>query len=178
MRSNKGRDTSIELRIRRALFAQGFRYRVNYRPLASLRRTADIVFTRDKVAVFVDGCFWHGCQQHYTSPKANSEFWATKVAANMRRDLDTSSRLMEVGWTVLRYWEHESTESVIASIISSLEKQSRRTELQDCAPIDARVTESITSSKYPGTASVPMRRARSSSRLNPSQDVSGANMHA
>lgn len=72
-----------------------------------LRRRADVVFTRSKVAVYVDGCFWHGCPVHATYPKANAAFWAIKLAANKARDRDTDMRLTEAGWLVVRIWEHE-----------------------------------------------------------------------
>jgi DNA mismatch endonuclease (patch repair protein) len=121
MRSNRSRDTSLELRIRRELFARGFRYRVNYRPLAYLRRTAGVVFTRSKIVGFIDGYFWHGCPRHYTSQKAPSEFSAAKVASNVERDLNTANRLEGAGWMVLRFWEHESTESVVSSISAGLD---------------------------------------------------------
>jgi DNA mismatch endonuclease (patch repair protein) len=72
-----------------------------------LRRRADVVFPRRRVAVFVDGCFWHGCPEHATSPKHNAEWWKEKLAANVRRDRDTDRRLSEAGWLVFRIWEHE-----------------------------------------------------------------------
>ncbi|WP_062355832.1 very short patch repair endonuclease [Herbidospora yilanensis] len=107
MRSNKGRDTKPELALRRAVFAQGLRYRVSYRPLKAVRRTADIVFTRAKVAVFMDGCFWHGCPDHHTVAVTNGGFWAAKVDGTRRRDRETDQLLNEAGWTVIRVWEHE-----------------------------------------------------------------------
>ncbi|MGZ3142522.1 very short patch repair endonuclease [Lentzea chajnantorensis] len=116
MRSNRGRDTGPELAVRRAVHALGLRYRVSYRPVPSLRRTADLVFIRAKVAVFVDGCFWHGCPDHHTAPKANEGFWANKVQANRERDVDTNRRLNEAGWTVLRFWEHEGPHDVARQI--------------------------------------------------------------
>lgn len=107
MKSNRGRDTSPELIIRRRLHALGLRYRVSARPLRNVRRTADIVFTRAKVAVFVDGCFWHGCPEHYQSPARNGEFWLAKRVRNQERDVDTNEVLRAHGWRVLRFWEHE-----------------------------------------------------------------------
>lgn len=101
------RDTAPEIRLRRTLHAQGLRYRVHVRPLPELRRTADIVFRRAKVAVFVDGCFWHSCPEHGTAPTANDAWWAAKLAKNVERDVDTDSRLAAAGWTVVRVWEHE-----------------------------------------------------------------------
>jgi DNA mismatch endonuclease (patch repair protein) len=81
---------------------------VDHPPIAGLRRRADVVFTRRKVAVYVDGCYWHSCPMHGTTAKANAEFWASKLAANERRDRDTDRALIEAGWRVVRIWEHES----------------------------------------------------------------------
>jgi DNA mismatch endonuclease (patch repair protein) len=116
MRANKGRDTAPELAVRRAVHRLGLRYRVGVRPEPTLRRTADLVFTRRRVAVFVDGCFWHGCPEHHTVAKRNGEFWARKVADNIARDRQTTQLLQAAGWTVLRYWEHEPPEQVAAAI--------------------------------------------------------------
>lgn len=107
MRANRGRDTAPELAVRRELHARGMRFFVNRRPEAKLRRTADIVFPRRRVAVFIDGCFWHGCPIHHTVAKTNERFWADKVASNMQRDAETTLLLEELGWTVVRIWEHE-----------------------------------------------------------------------
>ena len=107
MRSNKSRDTKPELALRSAVHARGLRYRVSAKPLAGVRRTADLVFPRAKVAVFLDGCFWHGCPEHHTVASANAKFWADKVEANRKRDRDTDSRLTEAGWVSVRIWEHE-----------------------------------------------------------------------
>ncbi len=101
------RNTAPEMRLRSRLHALGLRYRVHLRPLPELRRTTDIVFTRAKVAVFVDGCFWHSCPEHRTAPSANETWWAAKLARNVERDLDTDQRLIAAGWLVVRVWEHE-----------------------------------------------------------------------
>jgi DNA mismatch endonuclease (patch repair protein) len=103
------RDTQPELRLRSELHRRGFRYLVHRRPLPDLRRDADIVFPRLRIAVFVDGCFWHGCEAHRTHPRRNAEFWRQKIDANRERDLETDSRLATFGWTVVRVWEHEQT---------------------------------------------------------------------
>ncbi|WP_082947918.1 very short patch repair endonuclease [Mycolicibacterium monacense] len=108
MQSNKGRDTRPELALRSAVHALGLRYRVSARPLANLRRTADLVFPRARVAVFLDGCFWHGCPDHHTVAVTNAAFWARKVEANQARDRDTDERLREAGWLSIRIWEHEN----------------------------------------------------------------------
>jgi DNA mismatch endonuclease (patch repair protein) len=107
MQSNKSRDTKPELALRSAVHARGLRYRVSAKPLAGVRRTADLVFPRAKVAVFLDGCFWHGCPEHHTVASANAKFWADKVEGNRKRDRDTDGRLAEAGWVSVRVWEHE-----------------------------------------------------------------------
>jgi DNA mismatch endonuclease, patch repair protein len=86
----------------------GLRFRVDRSPVPGLRRRADIVFSPSRVAVFVDGCFWHGCPEHATAPKANAQWWADKLAANELRDRDTDRRLAEAGWLGVRVWEHEA----------------------------------------------------------------------
>lgn len=107
MRGNKGRDTKPELALRSAVHALGLRYRVGVSPLPGVRRTADLVFPRAKVAVFVDGCFWHGCPKHHRPARRNAEFWTTKIEGNVARDADTDARLRAAQWTVIRVWEHE-----------------------------------------------------------------------
>lgn len=116
----RGRDTKPELLVRRELHSLGHRYRVNYAPVSGLRRTADVVFTRQRVAVFIDGCFWHGCPDHYVEPKTRTEFWATKIAGNVARDAETTRLLEEAGWTALRFWEHEPVIAVVAAIVARL----------------------------------------------------------
>lgn len=117
MRRTRQRDTGPELAVRAALWRHGVRgYRVGRRPLPGLRRNADIVFTRQRVAVFVDGCFWHGCPAHGTRVKANGEWWDKKLGDNRTRDDDTDERLADGGWTVVRAWEHESPERVATVI--------------------------------------------------------------
>jgi DNA mismatch endonuclease, patch repair protein len=107
MRGNRGRDTKPELLLRSLLHRRGLRYRVNCRPLADLRRTADVLFPKERVAVFVDGCFWHGCPEHHRPSTKNSAFWRDKIASNKRRDAETTSTLSTSGWAVIRVWEHE-----------------------------------------------------------------------
>lgn len=108
MRANRSRDTRPERALRSAIHALGLRYRVNTRPIKEVRRTADLVFPKIKVAVFLDGCFWHGCSEHYRpATGATAGFWHDKIADTRRRDLDTDQRLREAGWRVLRVWEHE-----------------------------------------------------------------------
>ncbi|MER7935028.1 MULTISPECIES: very short patch repair endonuclease [unclassified Streptomyces] len=120
MQAVRSRDTQPEKLIRRLVHAQGLRYRVAARPLPDLRRTADMVFRPAKVAVFIDGCYWHGCPQHYVSPKTNSGYWSEKITRNINRDCETNTRLEEAGWLVLRFWEHEPSGTCAESIISAV----------------------------------------------------------
>ena len=110
------RDTSPELAIRAILFRMGFRYRIDLRPIPALRRKADVVFPRLKIALFVDGCFWHGCPEHATWPKANAEFWRRKIVGNQDRDRDTDRKLAEAGWLSIRVWEHETPEKAVKRV--------------------------------------------------------------
>src|SRR4051794_40647155 len=108
MRRTRQHGTAPELAIRSELHRKGLRYRVQRPLVIDERRKADISFPKERVAVFVDGCFWHSCPQHATRPRANAEFWAEKLARNRTRDRDTDRRLAEAGWTVVRVWEHEA----------------------------------------------------------------------
>jgi DNA mismatch endonuclease (patch repair protein) len=125
MQSNRGRDTKPELAVRRLLHASGLRYRVSKRPLPQIRRTADIVFGPVKVAVFIDGCYWHGCPEHGQRPKTNAEFWESKIDGNIRRDRETDGLLVEAGWTVLRFWEHEAAADCAARITKTVTTRRR-----------------------------------------------------
>lgn len=107
MRRQKRVDTKPELALRRALHKRGLRYRVDLKILPDSRRRSDIVFTRARIAVEVFGCFWHGCPEHGTRPKANNSWWAQKLDANLARDRDNAARLREAGWTPVVVWEHE-----------------------------------------------------------------------
>lgn len=110
----------------RLVHANGLRYRVGAQPLPGLRRTADMVFRPAKVAVFIDGCYWHGCPEHYVPPKTNPGYWSDKVARNMARDRDTDKKLSEAGWIVLRFWEHEPP-TACASVITEVVHRNRQT---------------------------------------------------
>ncbi|MFG0872298.1 very short patch repair endonuclease [Aeromonas media] len=99
--------TGAEVALRRELHQRGLRYRVDYEVLKKPRRVADIAFPCLMIAIFVDGCFWHGCPEHATWPKSNAEFWRQKIETNRVRDDDTNQRLQCTGWIVLRFWEHE-----------------------------------------------------------------------
>ena len=116
MSRQRRRDTAPEVALRRLLHRRGLRFRVDW-PLPGMpRRRADIAFTRRRIAVFVDGCFWHACPEHRTAPATNAEWWATKLDKNVRRDRDTDEHLTSLGWTVLRYWEHEDPASAADSV--------------------------------------------------------------
>lgn len=104
------RDTPAELALRRALHRRGLRYRVDCAPFAGIRRRADLVFSVARVAVFVDGCFWHGCSEHKSPPKTNTTWWMDKFERTRARDADTDRRLAEAGWASIRVWEHEAVD--------------------------------------------------------------------
>ncbi|RKT04884.1 T/G mismatch-specific endonuclease [Streptomyces sp. 3211.6] len=126
MQAIRSRDTKPERVIRQLVHAQGLRYRVAARPLPDLRRTADLVFRRAKVAVFIDGCYWHGCPEHYVPPRTNPGYWSDKVARNMARDRDTDQQLERAGWLVLRFWEHEQSDVCAATIVSMVQDRRGR----------------------------------------------------
>lgn len=116
MARQRRRDTEPEMRLRRELHRRGLRYRVDA-PLPGMRRRrADIVFTRARLAVFVDGCFWHGCPEHKTAPARNAAWWTLKLARNIERDRETDLHLDSLGWGVLRVWEHEDMEHAATDI--------------------------------------------------------------
>lgn len=126
MQGNRGRDTKAELAVRRLVHANGLRYRVNARPEPDLRRAADLLLTRARVAVFIDGCCWHGCPEHFSVPATNLKYWSTKIGRNQARDLETT--LLEArGWLVLRFWEHESPAAVTERIAESV--RARRSDI-------------------------------------------------
>ena len=120
MQGNKARDTRPEMEVRRAVHAHGLRYRVDARPLRHLNRRADLVFTRAKVAVFVDGCFWHGCPDHGTQPTSNSRYWKAKIGGNIARDQETNELLTAAGWLVIRAWEHELADEVALNVVRAV----------------------------------------------------------
>ncbi len=106
----------MEVAVRKLLHSSGLRYRVGLPVPGMRRRTIDIAFTRAKVAIFLDGCFWHGCPEHATRPKANAAWWQEKLARNVARDLETTAHLEGAGWVVLRFWEHEPPETAAQRI--------------------------------------------------------------
>ncbi|MDO5633534.1 MAG: very short patch repair endonuclease [Micrococcus sp.] len=117
MLGNRSRDTKPELRVRRLVYASGLRYRDSAKPEKDLSRTADLLFRSTRVAVFIDGCFWHGFPEHYSRPRANDGYWSGKVVRNRERDAETTQILTERGWTVLRFWEHEDSLAVAETIV-------------------------------------------------------------
>lgn len=119
-------DTGPELAVRSLLHARGLRYRVHFAPLAGVRRRADIVFTRMKVAVFIDGCFWHACPVHSRPVAVNSDYWSPKLARNQERDREIDALLAQHGWISLRFWEHDDPSAVcdqIVRLVSGLREQ-------------------------------------------------------
>lgn len=110
MRANRRRDTRPELALRSELHRRGLRFRVDFAPVQGLRCRPDVVFTRARVAVFVDGCFWHSCPVHGTRPTANGAWWAAKLDGNRARDRWNDAALAAEGWHVIRIWEHERPE--------------------------------------------------------------------
>ncbi|MCL6738379.1 very short patch repair endonuclease [Streptomyces neyagawaensis] len=113
------RDTAPEVAVRRLLYAAGLRYRLNVPVPGMRRRTIDIALSGSKIAVFLDGCFWHGCPDHATQPKSNTEWWRAKLDKNMARDRETTEHLQAEGWTVLRFWEHENPQMVAQHVIEA-----------------------------------------------------------
>ena len=114
----------MELAVRRRLHALGYRYRVNHRMLPEQRFRGDIVWPRQRLVVYLDGCFWHGCPVHGNLPKSNREWWAAKLEANRERDSRATQLLVDGGWTVLRFWEHDPVEDVVANIRAQLARPS------------------------------------------------------
>jgi len=105
---------------------RGLRYRIDYEVSRSPRRVADVAFPGRKIAIFIDGCFWHGCPLHATWPKRNADFWRQKIEANRQRDADTNERLRTSGWTVLRFWSHQSpieAAAVVVSVVAAIDEQ-------------------------------------------------------
>jgi DNA mismatch endonuclease (patch repair protein) len=124
MRATRRKDTRPEQRIRSLLHRRGFRFRVDHpiRTAAGRKRRTDIAFTRQKLAVFVDGCFWHQCPDHCRLPERNRDYWEAKLGGNAERDRLVDRELRETGWTVLRLWEHESPERMAAAVERALAK--------------------------------------------------------
>lgn len=124
MVANRGRDTKPELQLRRSIHRRGLRYSIDSRPEPDLNRRADLIFRSARLAVFVNGCFWHGCPIHFATPKANRNFWSKKIARNRQRDEETIRLLKRRGWRVIVVWEHQDLE-VSAKRISLIVKRRR-----------------------------------------------------
>src|SRR5947209_19286319 len=122
MKANRRTDTKPELALRHALHRLGYRYRKDHRlDLDSGRRVRpDIVFTARKLAVFVDGCFWHACPEHGSKPKANEWYWSPKLVKNVERDRVNDAALMLAGWTVIRLWEHVPIDEAVTTVVTAL----------------------------------------------------------
>jgi len=127
MRANRRTDTKPELALRRALHRLGYRYRKDYRlDLDGGRRVRpDIAFTARKVAIFVDGCFWHACPEHGSKPRANEWYWGPKLTRNVERDRVNDAALTTAGWTVVRLWEHLPLEEAVATVVTTLAAERR-----------------------------------------------------
>jgi DNA mismatch endonuclease (patch repair protein) len=126
MRGNRKRDTRAELQLRRILHRKGLRYRVARRPLPKYPRTADIVFGGARVAIFVDGCFWHGCEEHYSPPRTNAAYWGPKIARNKARDREVDFALARAGWRTIRVWEHEDPADAASRVADVVHARSAR----------------------------------------------------
>lgn len=135
MRGNRKINTRPEKLLRSALHAAGFRFRVGLPVLAeNLRVCPDIVFTRAKVAVFVDGCFWHSCPAHGTTPRSNTAYWQDKLRRNQIRDRLVTERLEEAGWRVVRVWEHAPTDEGVEQVSAALTSTTRAWAAQATCP--------------------------------------------
>ncbi len=123
MKAQPRSDTKPEVRVRKALFKAGMRYRCGYPVPGRPRRSIDIAFVGPRLAVFIDGCFWHKCPDHFVPPKANAAWWLKKIETNVRRDKETDQLLDAQGWQVLRLWEHTQTAEALAQISSLLKRE-------------------------------------------------------
>lgn len=125
MLGNRRRDSRPERRLRSALHADGMRFRVDLPIRLDGRRPIrpDIVFTRARVVVFVDGCFWHGCPEHGRPPRTNSGYWSAKIAVNQARDREQTAALENAGWEVVRFWEHDEPTASVATVRAAIESQ-------------------------------------------------------
>ena len=126
MRAIRRTDTKPELALRRALHRMGYRFRKDYRlDLDSRRVRPDIAFTARKVAVFVDGCFWHACPEHGSRPAVNQGYWNPKLVRNVERDRAADAALELAGWQVVRLWEHVPLDAALAAVITALDGSPR-----------------------------------------------------
>jgi DNA mismatch endonuclease (patch repair protein) len=123
MQATRRRDTPGEVALRSELHSRGLRYRVDRKPVPDSRRRADIVFRSARIAVFVDGCFWHACPQHATWPKVNEAWWRAKIDGNRQRDRDTDTLLVRRGWAVYRIWSHDDPKQAARKIEKAVRKR-------------------------------------------------------
>ncbi|WP_229749410.1 very short patch repair endonuclease [Flexivirga endophytica] len=117
-------DTAAELGLRRVLFGIRRGYRIHYKVPGMPRRTIDVAYVAQRVAVFVDGCFWHGCPKHAVAPRKNADWWADKLAGNRTRVKSTTAHLESRGWVVLRYWEHDDPIVAAQEIVEAVRASS------------------------------------------------------
>ena len=113
-------ESSTERVVRSELHRRGLRFRKHLAPVAGLRCRPDIVFTKVRVAVFVDGCFWHRCPVHGSSPKANASYWKPKLDGNVERDRRNNAALTDAGWLVLRFWAHQPIDEVVRTVVDAI----------------------------------------------------------
>jgi DNA mismatch endonuclease (patch repair protein) len=152
MRANRRSDTKPELALRRALHKQGYRYRKDFRiDLTGTRVRPDIAFTARRVAVFVDGCFWHCCPEHGTKPAANTWYWGPKLARNVERDRAADAALAAAGWNVVRIWEHESLDGAVGAVVAAL-AATTLAKAAKAAKADTALAESALAKTTPGTS--------------------------
>jgi DNA mismatch endonuclease, patch repair protein len=134
MQANRRADTKPELQVRAALHRRGLRFRKDLRlDLSGGRVRPDVVFTRWRVACFIDGCYWHRCPIHGTEPKSNAAYWGPKLDRNVQRDREADAILRDAGWVVVRGWEHEDPESIAERVAAAVED--RRTSTGQARPI-------------------------------------------
>lgn len=118
MRKTRSKNNSLEVAVRKGLYALGIRYRIHYPVPGMLRRSSDIAFPQLRIAVFLDGCFWHSCPIHRSDPKTNVAFWAEKLRRNVERDRSTDDHLRPLGWEAVRFWAHQAPEEIVRDICS------------------------------------------------------------
>jgi DNA mismatch endonuclease (patch repair protein) len=150
MSRNRKRDTRPERAVRSALHARGLRFRVDHRlRLEELAVRPDIVFTRARLAIFIDGCFWHACPEHGTAPARNVDYWGPKLRRNVERDSRVDRALAEAGWMVFRAWEHEEVESVVDRVLAALDGAAQASASAPTSSTASTVTASsvVTSSR-------------------------------
>ena len=129
MQGNRGTGTRPEIALRSALHRRGLRFRVGIRPVTAIPVRADVVFTKQRVAVFVDGCFWHACPTHFNPPRTNPQYWSAKIARNLERDRAVDAALTAAGWRVVHVWEHEPAAEAAQRLAVHLRRRSDDPEL-------------------------------------------------